>query len=350
MMQAFDHLAPPGSLRRRIARRWSRPVLRFLSPLRRGPLAANTIRKEERQLKLSWQRRPAENLDMYLVSGYQDPRINIQSILVRHFLIEQLFGSAFEELEHEELAAGVEMNESARARAAETGVRLGPSSDLARRQAIREVFVTIDDRADSFGTRWRTALEDRQADRIRVLEFACGSANDYRSWADYGIAPFLEYTGVDITANNIENAKRRFPAVNFRLDSVLSLKDPDHSFDYVIASDLFEHLSLEAMDVALGQAVRLARRGLALTFFLMDDIPEHVEVPRGRYHVNVLSAPLMQHWLEARYGIVRMVPISQRLSEMFGWTRSYNRRAWTILTEDPLQRPACLPVLLTVVA
>lgn len=334
-MHAFDYLAPPGSRRRRVARRWARPVLRFLPALRRRPLGDDAIREEERRLKLSWAGRPADHLDAYLVSGYQDPRINVQSILVRHFLIEQLFGSALEELEREELAAGVEMNETARARAAETGVRLGPSSDPARRQAIRDIFVTIDDRADSFAARWRAALEGREADRIRVLEFACGSANDYRSWADYGIAPFLEYTGVDITANNIENAKRRFPAVDFRLGSVLSLPDADRSFDCVVASDLFEHLSLEAMDVALGQAVRLARRGLALTFFLMDDIPEHVEIPKGRYHVNELSARQMRRWLEARYGIVRMVPISQHLTEAFGWTRSYNRRAWSIFTEDP---------------
>jgi hypothetical protein len=31
------------------------------------------------------------------VSGYQNPRINVQSILLRHFLIERAIGPGFDE-------------------------------------------------------------------------------------------------------------------------------------------------------------------------------------------------------------------------------------------------------------
>ncbi len=336
MSIALGSLAPHGSRRRRFAQRWLRPVLLRIPVLRQRLLRAAAIHREERLLRKSWLRHSAENLDEYLVSGYQDPRINVQSILVRHFLVQRLFGPAFDDLEREELAAAVEMNETARSRAAAAGVVVKATSNPEKRNASREVFAAIDEPAARFSGRWHAALEGRSTTRIRVLEFACGSANDYRSWVDYGIAPYLDYTGVDITANNIENAQRRFPAVDFRLGSVLSLPDADRSFDYVVASDLFEHLSLEAMDVALGQAVRLARRGLALTFFIMDERPEHVEVPKRRYHVNELSAAQMRRWLEARYRTVRMVPIARYLTDDYGWAQTYNPHAWSIFAEDPI--------------
>ena len=45
-----------------------------------------------------------------LVQGVEDPRINVQSILTRHFLIEQLFGNRFAEVTEAELRFAVVMN------------------------------------------------------------------------------------------------------------------------------------------------------------------------------------------------------------------------------------------------
>lgn len=56
------------------------------------------LRLETERLTRSWMRHGRNTLRNYLVQDVQDPRINVQSILTRHFLIEYLFGSEFEPL------------------------------------------------------------------------------------------------------------------------------------------------------------------------------------------------------------------------------------------------------------
>ena len=46
----------------------------------------------------------------YLVEQQEDPRLNLQSILTRHFLIEELFGNRFEGLKTEEPRFAAAMN------------------------------------------------------------------------------------------------------------------------------------------------------------------------------------------------------------------------------------------------
>jgi ubiquinone/menaquinone biosynthesis C-methylase UbiE len=127
------------------------------------------------------------------------------------------------------------------------------------------------------------------APRLRVVEIACGSANDYRSWVAYGIASLLDYTGIDLNPTNVANARRRFPDIDFRVGDVLHVPFDDRRVDVVVASDIFEHLSLGSMEAALNEATRLARRALVLSFFNMAEIPNHLAQPRRLYHVNRLS-------------------------------------------------------------
>jgi len=56
------------------------------------------LKLETERLTMSWMRHSRDTLRNYLVQDVQDPRINVQSILTRHFLIEQLFGEQFETL------------------------------------------------------------------------------------------------------------------------------------------------------------------------------------------------------------------------------------------------------------
>jgi ubiquinone/menaquinone biosynthesis C-methylase UbiE len=321
--------AAVAALVRRVAPSAARP-----QPVRRS----KPVREEERQLRKVWARHQPEMLDVYLVSGYQDPRINVQSILGRHTLVRALFGSAYEDLMRAELAWAVELNEAIRLRARALGVSLVATMDPERQAGVQRVMREFDDRAGEYAERWRRALSGRRARRLRVLELACGSANDYRAMADYGLAPFLDYTGIDLNAKNIENANRRFPQVDFRVGSILALPVPDRSMDYVVAFDIFEHLSLEAMQVALDEAVRVSRRGLYLGFFRMADVPEHVAEPRGRYHYNTLSASRMREYLEGHYPSVDVVHISGLLRERFAYRHSYNSRAYSVVAERP--RPA----------
>ncbi|HPD48527.1 MAG TPA: hypothetical protein P5279_01495 [Anaerohalosphaeraceae bacterium] len=53
------------------------------------------FKAETEGLVRSWQRYGRSHLRDYLVQGVEDPRINVQSILSRHFLIAELFGDRF---------------------------------------------------------------------------------------------------------------------------------------------------------------------------------------------------------------------------------------------------------------
>jgi SAM-dependent methyltransferase len=325
---------PVGSRRRAVVagavrRAW--PAARPQTPTS----AEEALRREEAKLRGVWAGYRPEMLDVYLVSGYQDPRINAQSILARHTLVRALFGSEFDDLMHEELVYAVELNEAVRVRAAELGVKLSATMNPEGQANVRRVTEVIADRAPIFGKRWREALADRDAPPVSVIEFACGSANDYRAFADYGIARFLDYTGIDLNETNIANAKRSFPDVAFRVDSILSLPEADRSFDYVFGFDILEHLSLEAMQTAADAAVRICRRGLFFAFFRMDEVPEHVDNPKGGYHINLLSAPRMREYMQQRFDSAQVIHMPKMLKDDFGYTHSYNRRAYTLIAEGP---------------
>lgn len=65
---------------------------------------------ETERLTRSWMQYDEQMLRDYLVADVQDPRLNIQSILGRHFLIEMLFGDCFAWLEYAELQFAVVMH------------------------------------------------------------------------------------------------------------------------------------------------------------------------------------------------------------------------------------------------
>jgi hypothetical protein len=300
---------------------------------RRAEAAARRLRAEETKLKKTWAGYNTENFDVYLVTGYQDPRINAQSILARHMLVRALFGSEFDDLMREELDHAVLLNEAIRVRAAQLAITLdisGPDA-LANKARVAEV---IADRVPIFGERWRAALAGRLAPpRLSVLEFACGSANDYRAFVDYGLARFLDYTGIDLNDTNIANAKRMFPDISFRVDSILSLPEADHSVDYVIGFDILEHLSPLAKRTAMDAAARICRRGVYFAFFRMEEIPDDIVTPVRSYHSSTLSAPRMREYMGKRFSSVRLMNIAELLSRDFGADHTYNSRAVSLVAE-----------------
>ena len=350
-MALAQKLLPRGSRRRATARKQARRFFRYMRKLEKRLLAQETSRvaqessradvgkrkstldSEEGKLKTSWARHASDDLAEYLVSGYQNPRINAQSILARHFLVRRLFGSEFDQLMEEEFQFCIETNEAIRLRASEQGVKMGAFLDPQKRAAVQRVCEVIADREREFEVRWQATLAGRTAERLKVIEFACGSANDYRALADYGIAQYLDYTGVDLNEKNVANAEERFADAEFRVGSILDLPFPDRSFDYVLAFDIFEHLSLHAMEQALKEATRLADKGLVLAFFIMTDAPEHTERPRNTYHWNELSAGKIKGVLSRDFSDVWVQHIPSLLSEKYGYEHSYNKRAYTIIAE-----------------
>ena len=329
---------PRGSRRRAtVAKAVRRASSVAVEAKNRITLPKEALPREEAKLRGVWSRYSPDILEVYLVSGYQDPRLNAQSILARHTLVRAIFGARFEDLMRAELAHAAELNDAIRLRAKELGVPLTATMNRERLAVYRQVLEVIADRVDLFKDRWRDALAAEEAPPLRVVEFACGSANDYRAFADYGIARFLDYTGIDLNKTNVANAKQRFPDVDFRVGSILSLTEPDASVDYVIGFDILEHLSLQAMDTVLDTAVRMARRGLYFAFFRMDEQAEHQEEPRGQYHYNLLSAPVMRRYMQERYSQVQLIHIPSMLKADYGfpYSHEYNRRAYSLIAEGP---------------
>lgn len=92
----------------------------------------------------------------------------------------------------------------------------------------------------------------------RVLEVGCG--------AGYGAA-HLAASGADVVATDfsaeaVEYARHRYPAVRFEQASATALRFPDASFDAVVSCQVIEHID---DDVAYARALaRVLRRGGAV--------------------------------------------------------------------------------------
>ncbi len=283
------------------------------------------LRLERALLKRSWGQSAARKLETYLVTGYQSPLINIQSILARHHFVHLIAGDRFRELELDELKFAVAKNRALRAEQKRRGAKPGQ-----RDKSVKKAFTAVmGDDGTMFMDRWRRELSDIAATRTSLLEPACGSANDYRFMVDCGLAAHLDYRGFDLTEANIANARAAYPDVDFRLGDVLNIDAPDAAFDWVVVHDLFEHLSPTACEQAIAEVSRVARDGVLVSFFHMDDIPEHEIKPLRQYHRNRLSLNRTREAFLAHCQSVDAVHIGSFVNEEFGLRRYYNKGAYT---------------------
>jgi SAM-dependent methyltransferase len=263
--------------------------------------------KETAALVDAWAPKTKDELRVYLVQGLQDPRISIQKLLVRHFLTNALWPDRFRRPMLAELKHAVRCN-----------------LELAAGRRLHEMDL------NAFAAVWRSALEPLPRRGASMLEVACGSANDYRFWAAYGLAPHLDYTGIDLNSRNIENARELFPEVRFDVGNVFELVDGGVTFDYVYVSDLFEHLSFRAIEVAVEQVSSVARRAVIVNFFeVLDGLVDHVyrRVPARRYYWHTLSLPKMTRLFERRARRVRALRMVDYLSLEAGFSPYHAGRA-----------------------
>ncbi len=348
------------------------------------------LKQESEKLARSWMQHQAVWLRDYLVAGVEDPRINLQSILSRHFLLRAVCGTRFEGLMEQELRFAAIMNwllpMVQRGTAADEfeallfGLRKGvddvegisipawatriyinlpakvegigipnyieellsgtiqqgltaqplPSTALPASLPEQEVL-------DTFCRAWSCALgpeaKGAGTSRVSVLEPACGSANDYRFFDAYGLGPLIDYTGFDLCPTNIENARTLFPSVRFERGNVFEISAADASFELCIVHDLFEHLSIEGLATAIKEVCRVTRRGLCAHFFQMDEIAAHVVRPVDEYHWNLLSMSRARE-LFAKHGFRgQVLHIGTFLRQTTGSDRTHNPNAYTFLLE-----------------
>jgi SAM-dependent methyltransferase len=345
-----------------------------------------SLQRETDKLVRSWMRHEPAMLRDYLVADVEDPRLNIQSIITRQFLVSALFGGRFQQLMDEELRFAVATNwllalsktlsTSGEWQAVAHALRRGAdeAEGIEIPACIRRICpalpVTADglpvpnyldetlralEQADGIAPSlasaldlfiglWRRALADemRCEPVLRVLEPGCGSANDYRFLEACGLARLLDYTGFDLCEKNVLNARALFPGARFETGNVFDIAAPDKSFDCLFVHDLFEHLSPEGLEAAAAEICRVTRRRLCLAFFSMDEIPEHVVRPLEDYHWNTLSVDRTRE-LFSRHGFAaQAVHIGTFLRWAAGCEHTHNQNAYTLLLqgEAPLERGA----------
>ncbi len=333
------------------------------------------LHRELVNLAHSWMQHDSDTLRDYLVSGVEDPRLNVQSILLRHFLLVILFRTRFENVMEAELRFATVMNwalatleqvagpEDLRAiqHALETGADdaeglavpkfvtmtfqgLPAAPDgvpvpnyleewLDRAGQGSEVGALDDAVLSTFERAWAAALAKEGRAGLSVLELACGSANDYRFFERFGLARLIDYTGMDLCEKNIANARAMFPAARFESGNALEIAAPDAACDCCIAQDLFEHLSLDALERALDEVCRVTRRSVCLGFFNLHEGAEHIEQPLDRYHWNRLSVARLREGLHRRGFQVQIVHVETFLKWRLGCPQTHNPNAYTLFGE-----------------
>ncbi len=315
---------------------------------------------EARRLARHWNGMGAAELDRYLVQEVEHPALNPQSILIRAFLIDRLFPGQGTELVEEEtyFAAcachallGIREGWFPRLRLllkkapdhaelpgflrGEMRERWGGRLDLLDLldELNRRGSGGFDDFHCPFEEAWRAFLETRGSSPCKLLELACGSANDYRFLTAYGIGRFLDYTGVDISSENIRNAKRRFPEIDFRVGDAAALDLPDRSFDVVFAFDLFEHLSADGLEKALRETLRVAVGEVWISLFNAGNVPEHDIRPVDDYHWNLLSLSRLVEVVESAGFEAGIIPVARELERRFPGYRHYNPEAHILMAK-----------------
>jgi ubiquinone/menaquinone biosynthesis C-methylase UbiE len=325
---------------------------------------ASLFESENAGLMWSWDRYPQEHLDTYLVADLEDPRINCQSILSRALIADSLWSNEFTDLIDAELRFGTVLSwilvqlhrgisrydlwdsiDDDKDRACpqvisetyqwlqsdQCSIRDYMSAALERGHPDKPEQLLSESALNTFSDLWKMTLCGRHAEKIRVLEPACGSANDYRFIEKSGLAEFITYTGIDISSKNMANAKTRYPDVDFRAVSVLDTGFEDESFDTVFVHDLFEHLSPDALNMALAEIMRVTRSQAWLHFFNVTRCKEHIIHPVERYHWNTLSLEKLQHQLTELGGSVETLSIPSFLMDKFGDYAYHNANAVTLL-------------------
>lgn len=332
------------------------------NPARRR-LLPRSLQGENERLGWAWDQYPQEILDNYLVSGVEDPRINFQSILTRALIADTLFPDRFNALIDAEWRFGLCLTwlllrldeahdgfsildhlESRDERQCpkfiiETYHALQrdecPIPDYMSRALSH--FLAADGRAScgpalsTFEWFWNRTLSVYSDAAISVLEAACGSANDYRFIVSHGLGRFVRYAGFDISGKNIANARRRYPDAKFVQASVLDIPAERGEYDYIFAHDLFEHLSPQAFERAIREVLRVAHKQAWLSFFNMDDIPEHEFHDVGKYHLNRLSVNRAVEFMLEYARHVEVVDVPRLVMSKFGYGAYYNRRARTLI-------------------
>jgi len=114
------------------------------------------------------------------------------------------------------------------------------------------------------------AARFRQKDRLRVLDAGCGEGTAEEILKRKG----WEIVGVDVSENLVQEARRRVGEAEFVVGDVCKLPFTSKSFDVCFSMGLFHHIRPSFRRRALGELVRVLRKGGLIVAF--DSSPENL--------------------------------------------------------------------------
>lgn len=316
------------------------------------------ITEEGKRLGQRWDRISSSELDRYLIQDLEHPAYNAQSVLIRSFIIDRLFPTEATSIIEAELyysaCASFALAENRAGRFAllynaikysapgydllpflqsDARDRFGKDFDVS--QLLDDLAICLSVGFDHFRSpfemTWKSFLSGREFQRCQMIEFGCGSGNDYRMWAASGLSSLLNYTGIDVSSANITNARNRFPEEKFIVGDVCSIQADDQSYDVAVAFDVYEHLSPRALKLALQESLRVTRDECWMSFFNVDSRPDHFVRELEDYHWNLLSIELLAEEVSASGFDVDIYNVPNILESRFDGYRHYNREAHIIV-------------------
>ncbi|MBF8296091.1 MAG: glycosyltransferase [Bacteroidetes bacterium] len=98
----------------------------------------------------------------------------------------------------------------------------------------------------------------------QVLDLGCGPGAMWRHLEAY--KPRLTWAGVDITPEMVAVAQSRFPSVPVYQADAAQTPLASKSFDVVLIRHMLEHLPVDTFNGVIREAMRLARRAIAIDF------------------------------------------------------------------------------------
>lgn len=123
----------------------------------------------------------------------------------------------------------------------------------------------------------------------------------------------------DMSDNVIDKAKMDFPYIHFKVNSIYSLEEANDSIDFVIASEVLEHL--EKPEKALAEIFRISRKYVLISV-PSEPIWRISNFVRGKYVRFMGNTPgHINHW--TRKQIVKLVTRYGKILEVrspFPWT------------------------------
>ena len=103
----------------------------------------------------------------------------------------------------------------------------------------------------------------------KILDVGCGFADYYKYLQDKGIQ--VSYTGIDISEDLINIAKKRYPKINLQVKDLEKNSFKKNSFDYVVSSQVFNHKLKSGQNISLSRSMMklmfdISKKGVAIDF------------------------------------------------------------------------------------